>query len=195
MDRGTRDFYEHRAAEWASHLPFEHSPRLDPFLDLLPPGAAILEMGCGDGRDAARMIARGFGVEVSDGTPAMARLASERLGREVPVMDFTELEAVEAFDAVWCQASLLHLSEPDLPGVLTRIHRALRPGGWHWASYKDGTGGGRDEFGRFFSYLPAERVEAAYRRAAPWAELEVGTGESLRHFSSPTLWHNVLARK
>lgn len=195
MDRGTLDFYEHRAAEWAAHLPFEHSPRLDPFLDRLPPGATILEMGCGDGRDAARMIARGFEVHVSDGTPAMARLASERLGREVPVMDFTELDARETFDAVWCQASLLHVAEDDLPGVLARIHRALRPGGWHWASYKDGTGGGRDEFGRFFSYLPAERLDAAYRRAAAWAELEIGTGAGLRHFGSPTLWHHVLARK
>ena len=195
MDAATLDFYEHRAAEWAAHLPFKHSPRLDPFLDRLPPGAAILEMGCGDGRDAAHMIARGFEVHASDGIPAMARLASERLGREVPVMRFAELDAVKAYDAVWCQASLLHVAEEDLPGVLARLHRALRPGGWHWASYKDGTGGGRDEFGRFFSYLPAERLEAAYRDAAPWAELEIGTGAGLRHFSSPTLWHHVLARK
>jgi len=101
VDRGTLDFYQTRAREWAAHLPCDHSPWIDAFLDELPSGARILELGCGDGRDAARMIERGFDVHPSDGTPAMARLASERLGREVPVMRFEELDADEEFDAVW----------------------------------------------------------------------------------------------
>ena len=195
MDRGTLDFYEHRAAEWAAHLPHHHSPRLDPFLDLLSPGASILELGCGDGREAAHMIARGFDVHPSDGTPAMARLAGERLGREVPVVAFDELEAVERYDAVWCQASLLHVPEADLTGVLSRIHRALKPGGYHWASYKDGTGGGRDEGGRFFSLIPVDRLEAAYRHAAPWTELTIASELGESFFAAATVWHDVLARR
>jgi SAM-dependent methyltransferase len=196
MDGETLHFYEHRAAEWAAALPFDHSPRLDPFLDQLSAGATILEMGCGDGRDAAHMIARGFEVHPSDGSPAMARLASERLGREVPVMDFAELAAAEVYDAVWCQATLLHVVEKELPGVLARVHRALRPGGWHWASFKDGTGGGRDKFGRFFSYIPADRLEAAYRQAGPWTELAIGTQREGSSFGGgPTVWHDVSARK
>jgi SAM-dependent methyltransferase len=195
MDGPTLEFYEHRAAEWAAHLPHAHSPQLDSFLDLLPPGATILELGCGDGREAARMIERGFDVHPSDGTPAMAQLASERLGREVPVMDFAELDAVAAFDAVWCQASLLHLAEGELAAVLSRIRRALRLGGWHWASYKDGTGGGRDEGGRYFSYIPVDRLEAAYRSAGRWSALAIETKEGDQFFRGPTLWHGVLARK
>src|SRR5688500_6037245 len=180
MDDRTRQFYETRGREWAdAHPPGSYGRELDTFLDRLAPGATILELGCGDGRDAARMIARGFDARPSDGTPGMARLASERLGREVPVMQFSQLEAVEEFDAVWCQSSLLHVAEDDLPGILARIHRALRPGGWHWASFKGGQGGGRDEFGRFFSYLPPERLEAAYRAAADWAELAMATGQGL----------------
>lgn len=195
MDGQTREFYEQRAAEWAAHLPHAHSPRLDPFLDRLAPGATILEMGCGDGRDAERMIARGFDVHPSDGTPAMARLASARLGREVPVMDFAELDACEAFDAIWCQASLLHLAEHELAPVLMRIHRALKPGGWHWASYKDGIGGARDEAGRFFSYLPKDRLEAAYRSAGAWSEVTIETKQGDSFFRGPTLWHDVLVRR
>jgi SAM-dependent methyltransferase len=195
MDRLTQEFYQHHAAEWAAHLPHAHSPRLDSFLDRLPPGAAILELGCGDGREAARMIERGFDVHPSDGTPAMARLASERLGREVPVMDFSELDAVDAYDAVWCQASLLHLAEDELTFVLSRIHRALRRSGWHWASYKDGTGAGRDQGGRFFSFIPLARLEAAYRSAGPWSELTVDTQQGDAFFRGPTMWHGVQARK
>jgi SAM-dependent methyltransferase len=197
MDRLTQDFYEQRGREWAGALPpLTWSPQLDPFLDLLAPGARILELGCGDGRDAERMIARGFAADPSDGSPGMARLASARLGRPVPVLRFDELEAGEAYDAAWCQATLLHVAEDELPDVLARIHRALKPGGRHWASYKSGTGGGRDQFGRFFSYLPAERVEAAYREAAPWAEFALTTRYDGKSFGgAPTDWHNVLARK
>lgn len=196
MDRQTSDFYKQRGREWAAaHPPGSYGRELDSFLDRLAPGAAILELGCGDGRDAERMIARGFDAHPSDGSPAMAALASGRLGREVPVMQFYELDAKEAYDAVWCQSSLLHAAEDELPAILARIHRALKPDGWHWASYKGGEGGGRDQFGRFFSYLPRERLEAAYCAAADWAMLEIATGDGHSFGGAPTVWHNVLARK
>jgi len=196
MDRETLQFYESRGREWAaSHPPGSYGRELDAFLDMLAPGATILELGCGDGRDAEHMIARGFAVLPSDGSPGMAKLASERLGRDVPVMRFTELEAAEAFDAAWCQSSLLHAGEAELPGILARVHRALKPGGWHWASYKGGEGGGRDAFGRFFSYLPRRRLEAAYTAAAGWTELVVVSGKGHSFGGTPTTWHNVLARK
>jgi len=195
MDRQTFDFYQRRADEWAAALPFAYSPQLDAFLDRLPPAARILELGCGDGRDAERMIARGFQVEPSDGSPAMAALASARLGREVPVMDFAELETADAYDAAWCHTSLLHVPEDALPSILARIHRALTPGGLHWASYKGGDGGHRDEHGRFYSYIPAERLEAAYRAAGPWSELALTTDEGTSFGGAPTTWHAVFARK
>jgi hypothetical protein len=110
-------------------------------------------------------------------------------------MQFYELEAVAEFDAAWCQSSLLHVPEDELPGILARVHRALKPGGLHWGSYKGGQGGGRDQFGRFFSYLSAERLEAAYREAADWSELTVTSGDGFSFGGAPTPWHGVLARK
>jgi len=141
------------------------------------------------------MIERGFEVHPSDGSPHMAALASARLGRRVPVMEFGQLEAVARFDAAWCQASLLHAAEDELPGILARVHRALKPGGLLWASFKGGSGAGRDEFGRFFSYLPGERLDAAFRAAAPWAELSLETRDGSSYGGQPTAWHEVLARR
>jgi len=196
MDGRTLEFYETRGKEWAAdHPPGSYGRELDSFLDRLSPGSRILELGCGDGRDAAHMIGRGFDAHPSDGSPGMAALASERLGREVPVMQFYELEAEAEFDAVWCQSSLLHAAEDELPGILARIHRALKPAGWHWASFKGGQGGGRDQFGRFFNYLSADRLEAAYRGAADWASLAIESGDGFSYGGAPTPWHNVLARK
>jgi len=196
MDGQTLEFYETRGREWAaSHPPDSYGRELDDFLGRLPAGGKVLELGCGDGRDAQRMIERGFDARPSDGSPGMAALASERLGRNVPVMQFYELEAEADFDGVWCQSSLLHLAENELPGIIARIHRALKPGGWHWASFKGGQGEGRDPFGRFFSYLPADRLEAAYREAADWAELTIASGDGFSYGGAPTPWHDVLARK
>jgi SAM-dependent methyltransferase len=195
MDQQTAEFYRTRAEEWAAAAKWEWNRWLGPFLDLLPPGARILELGCGDGRDAARMIARGFAVDASDGSERMAGLASQRLGYEVPVMRFDELEADRAYDAVYASASLLHVPLAGLPGILTRIHRALKPGGRHFASYKGGDGGHRDEHGRFYSYLPLGDLAASYRDAGAWAELEIETRDGTSFGGAPTPWHSVLARR
>jgi 2-polyprenyl-3-methyl-5-hydroxy-6-metoxy-1,4-benzoquinol methylase len=69
MDRETLEFYQNRAVEWAALLPHaSQSPAGMPSSTGLPRGASILELGCGDGREAARMVERGFEVHPSDGT-------------------------------------------------------------------------------------------------------------------------------
>lgn len=142
------------------------------------------------------MIGRGFSVDPSDGSPVMAGLASDRLKRPVPVMRFDELSSEAVYDAAWCHASLLHLTEAELVPVLAAVFRALKPGGWHFSCFKGGDGGHRDQFGRFYSYIPAERLEAAYRDAGEWSELTVETKFDGRSFGgTPTDWHNVTARK
>jgi len=49
-----------------------------------------------------------------------------------------------------------------LPEVLARIHRALVPGGWHFASYKLGDAEGRDLLGRLHNFPSPEWLIAAY---------------------------------
>jgi SAM-dependent methyltransferase len=147
-----------------------------PQLDRLPAGAGILELGCGGGRDAAHMIGRGFAVDPTDGVAEIAAKAEARIGRPVRAMRFDELAAVDRYDAIWASASLLHVPRGDLPGVLARIHRALKPGGLHFASYKGGGCEGRDRFGRYFNYFAREELETVYREAAPWDWLELAEG-------------------
>lgn len=199
MDPQTAEFYRTRSREWAGALPREWSEDLDPFLDRLPPGAHVLELGCGDGRDAQRMEMRGFTVDASDGVEQMAALASERLGRTIPAMTFGELVAERAYDAAWCHASLLHVPLGELPEVLARVRRALRKGGLFYASFKGATPGhrsnSRDDFGRLYSYLTPEDLKAAYGTAGPWIEFELSTGKGGSFGGAPTIWHSVIARR
>ena len=137
-DPDTIAFYQERAPHYVLKFGQAHSWQLDPFLDRLPPGGRVLELGCGGGQDAARMKARGFSVDATDGTPAMVAKANERWNVDARVMAFDQLEAEAAYDGIWAHASLLHCPRAALPDVLARIHRALAPGGWHFASYKLG---------------------------------------------------------
>lgn len=172
-DAATLRFYADQAKAYAANARRGASQRLDAFLECLAPGARVLELGCGDGRDSEAMLARGFDVDPTDGTEAMARQAEVRLGRAVRVMRFDELEVTEAYDGVWANASLLHTPRSALAGVLFRIFRALKPGGLHVATFKAGRAEGRDGLGRYFNYLSTAELEAAYRGSADWEILSI----------------------
>jgi len=172
-DSATLDFYSAEAPTYVASGIGGASRHLASFLDLLKPEARILELGCGGGRDAEAMIAAGFMVDPTDGTPEIARKAQERLGMDVRVMRFDELDAVEVYDAVWANASLLHVPRKALSKILALVFEALKPGGLHFASYKSGPAEGRDRYGRYFNYLSREDVTEAYRRSGPWEVVSI----------------------
>ncbi|HJS11315.1 class I SAM-dependent methyltransferase [Sphingopyxis sp.] len=175
-DARTLAFYAAEAPVYTASGKLGVSRHLDRFLDRLPAGADILELGCGGGRDAAHMMARGFAVDPTDGVAEIAVKAEAQLGRPVRVMRFGELDAAGRYDAVWAAASLLHVPRRDLPDVIARIHRALKPGGLHFASYKGGGSEGRDRFGRYFNYLTRAQLESLYREAAMWDLFDISEG-------------------
>lgn len=194
-DPRTLEFYAAEAPVYAASGKDGVARALDPFLDRLPPGAAILELGCGGGRDAAHMIARGFAVDPTDGVPEIAARAAAKLGRPVRVLRFGDLDAEQGYDAVWAAASLLHVPRPDLSGVISRIHRALRPGGWHFASYKGGGVEGRDRFGRYFNYLDRDQLEQLYTASAPWEIIDVAEGMGGGYDGVQGPWVQIIVRR
>ena len=153
FDEPTRGFYSAQAKSYLGHRSDEIDPQIAQFLHLLMPGARILELGCGGGVDAAHMISRGFDVDPTDGVAEMAAIAEQRLNRDVRVMRFDELAAVETYDAVIANASLLHAPTEGLLEIFARIWAALRPGGWHFATFKTGAASGYDRHGRYYNYL------------------------------------------
>lgn len=164
-DDATLAFYDREAPNYTMSFAQGPSRHLDGFLDRLPTGANILELGCGGGRDASRMIERGFSVDMTDGSSGMAAKARERTGQEVRQLKFDELAAVDAYDAVWAHASLHHQPLADLGDVLSRIQHATRSNGWFFANYKLGDGDARDTFGRLYNFSPREHLLNLYRVA------------------------------
>lgn len=94
-------------------------------------GSRILDAGCGPGLYAAELIARGADVVAFDGSPAMVRLAKERVPRlDVRVHDLeTGLDWLdeETFDAAVLALVIHHLDRRT--AALRELGRVLRPGG------------------------------------------------------------------
>jgi len=122
----------------------------DRFTALLPAHGAVLDAGCGSGRDAKAFVEQGFQVEAFDASPELATLASQHSGLPVKVMRFQELDVSARYDGIWCCASLLHVSLMELPEVFRRLAQALKAGGVLYASFKYGQGE-REDNGRAFT--------------------------------------------
>jgi len=177
VDEATLQFYRGNAEAYAKRTFTSRQARLMAFLALLPPGARILELGCGAGGDTAEMLARGFDVRPTDGSPEMAGVASKHLGRTVETLLFHDLDEVEAYDAVWANACLLHVPRSELSDVLSRIWRALKAEGVFYASYKEGDGDGRDTLDRYYNYPSRDWLRATYAVAGSWSSLSIESGE------------------
>ena len=99
-----------------------------PLLALLAPrpGETILDLGCGDGALSLRIAESGATVVAVDAAPDMVAAARAR-GLDAHVMNGGELTFEGQFDAVFSNAALHWMRDPD--AVIAGMRRALKPGG------------------------------------------------------------------
>jgi len=90
------------------------------------PDEHILDLGCGDGVLTVQIAASGARVVGVDASPELVAAAVER-GVDAQVMDGQALTFNAQFDAVFSNAALHWMREPD--AVLVGVRRALKPGG------------------------------------------------------------------
>jgi trans-aconitate methyltransferase len=99
-------------------------------LDLLAPkpGEAILDLGCGTGHLTSEIAASGARVIGIDRSAEMIAEAKAKYPAiEFQVVDATQLQFSNQFDAVFSNAALHWILEPEK--VVIGIARALKPGG------------------------------------------------------------------
>jgi SAM-dependent methyltransferase len=97
----------------------------------LPPGALVLDAGCGAGLPIARRLSRHFRVVGVDFSERQLGLAARRVPEAALVcQDMTRLGlAAGVFDAVCSYYAIIHIPRKGHAGLLAAFHRLLRPGG------------------------------------------------------------------
>ena len=154
----------------------------------------ILDFGCGSGRDSRHFLSRGYEVEAWDGSEVMCRLASAYTGLEVKQRRFEELDAVECFDGIWACASILHLERRFLPEIFLRMERALRPGGFIYASFKFGEEEGwRGE--RYFTCFTQRSMMAFVDKLPSLETVSIWTSSDCLRGREDEKWLNVMLKK
>ena len=89
--------------------------------------ATVLEVGCGRGEFAARVMRSGIAIVATDLSERMVRLTADRgVGAEVADVERLRFGDGE-FDVVVANFMLYHV--PDLDRGITELARVLRPGG------------------------------------------------------------------
>ena len=101
-----------------------------------PESAKVLEIGCGDGRDAKALVERAeyTGFDISEELIKLARAHVSNATFEVA--DAATYSYPQDLDIVFAFASLLHLNKEELGTVLRRVHEALKSGGIFYISLK-----------------------------------------------------------
>ncbi len=136
------------------------------------PPFAILDFGCGPGRDLAYFRAHGHEPIGLDGAANFVAMAREYSGCEVWHQDFLALDLPPArFDGIFANASLFHVPGAELPRVLRELHASLKPRGVLFASNPRGEnqeGFNGERYGAYWNYETWRR----FVTAASFAEIE-----------------------
>ena len=164
------------------------------FLEYLPQDAAVLDLGCGSGRDSKFFADRGYRVTAIDGSAELCRRAEEVTGFPVRCLLFEELDYDREFDGVWACASLLHVEKEKMSAVLDQVAASLKDGGILYASYKYGTAQRTDK-GRFFSDYTEADIPVLFPESGPLSCISWWITQDERPERSEERWLNLICKK
>ena len=153
---GTLDHYNERAKDfWEGTRDHDVSQNIEAILSHIEGTApfAILDFGCGPGRDLKSFVDLGHRPVGLEGSANFARMARTHSGCEVLHQDFLKLDLpIGTFDGIFANASLFHVPSQELPRVLGQLHVALKPRGVLFASNPRGDGSEGWNGGRYAAY-------------------------------------------
>lgn len=192
MDKNIEYYNENAEAFFDGTVNADMSLWRDKFEKYVTDGSRVLDAGCGSGRDSRAFKQHGLSVVAFDASREMCKAAAELLGQEVWQMKFQEIAFDEEFDGIWACASLLHVSYEELPDVLGKLHKALKPKGVIYASFKYGDGKVvKGE--RTFSNLTEATAQKLFIEAG-FEVVECEISQDVREGRGDEKWVNVIAK-
>ena len=124
----------------------EFSDVICTFMEKLPKGGKVLDLGCGTGLPYARyLVKEGFDVLGVDLSEEMVRIASKNVpDAKFVQLSMNEIKYMDEFDGVMSSFSMLLLSPNLFKETASRIHYALVDGGYFYLSLNEPVGESED---------------------------------------------------
>ena len=128
--------YEGESYYWGT----EPADFLEKLIALKLPGPEIkvLDIGCGEGKDAVYMAQQGYSVMAFDltasGIRKTMRLAEERGVKTLHayVDDINDFETAETFDIIYSTGTIQYLKEENIAGFFEKVRRLTNPNGLNY---------------------------------------------------------------
>ena len=194
QDDETIRVYSAEAERYAKvFTPPEDDPALLAFLEHLQPNSALLDLGCGPGFAAAHMAKAGHTVTATDATPEMVEMAAAHPGVTAELATFDDIAGTDLYDGIWANFCLLHAPRAALPGHLSALSQALKPGGLFHIGMKTGTGEKRDGIGRRYTYVTEEELAGLFNDVG-LTPFDTRTGADPGLDGTVAPWVTMLAR-
>lgn len=133
--------------DWFSHDEAEYRGWLQPLMTELREGIGVLDLGCGTGLPADRIMASRFQVTGVDLSDVMIRRARRAVpGARFLRANMTEVDfPAESFGAVTSLYAIIHVPLQEQRALLSRIQAWLRPRGLFLAILGHGAYEGTEE--------------------------------------------------
>ena len=165
----------------------------------LPPGASVLDLGCGTGVPVARALAVQYRVTGVDGSARSIELARQNVPNATFMLaDMTRVEfAPGSFAAVISSYAIIHVPREEHQALLQRIADWLQPGGLLVATMGalESEGTEEDWLGApmYWSHFDAETNQQLVTNSG--LELEAATLDSADEDGQPITHLWIVARK
>lgn len=170
----TVEFYEDHVDEYIKHTEgLQDTDWLKKFVKKLNKNSKVLDLGCAFGRDTQFFLDNKFDAYGVD----LSKKLIEKAKIRVPTGKFQVASLLDLpfeddfFDAIWCSATLLHLSKKDVPKALSEMQRVLKTKGILYLHLKEGKGEKLIEDDRykgaikFYSYFSKDEISTFLDKA------------------------------
>ncbi len=165
-DARTIATYDAKAEDYAKLVSAEQPDKtLEAFIDLIPKGGRVLDLGCGPGTASAHMRNAGLDPDPVDASAGMIDIARARHQLNARIGTFDDISGTGLYDGVWASFSLLHAERSDLPRYFTALNTATKPNGILHVGMKTGDGTARDAINRLYTFVSVDELQTLLENA------------------------------
>jgi 2-polyprenyl-3-methyl-5-hydroxy-6-metoxy-1,4-benzoquinol methylase len=194
-DNATIAFYDlHAENYFNSTVGVDMSECCDRFLRYLAPGDNIIDVGAGSGRDMHYFLSRGYKVDGIDASSELCKLASEYTGVAIECQTIQNWKPRCTYKGIWANASLVHLSIPEIESFFAQLPVCLSEGGVAYISFKSSITTGVDCLGRYFTNMTNEKLRQIIERNPAIRIVEIWDTEDNLNRNN-IKWINVIVQK